>query len=466
MRPARVFRLGLLLAAAVGLGAGGCAYDPKFESGKTKCAPATVTMRCPSGFTCNESSGFCVSTGNGAGAGGGGLGGLGGDGAGGGSADGGAKGGAGGTTVVGAGGTIVAGTGGHGGGAGGATGVGGTSGVGGTTGTGGRGGAGGTIGVGGKTGTGGAAGGPASGTITYFTNLPAMGNPYRITSGPDGNLWFVEAAASRIARMTLAGVIDEFPTKTPMSGPFDIVTGLPGFLNYVWFMETSPGSGGTTAVGRVSVGATPALEEFPSQAKTGPIALAVGADNNLWYVDYGANLVGVYNPNDASKNMTFLANGPNDIAAGPDGNLWFTEFATNDVARIVPGTGTITRYPIATTSAFPTDIASDHQTNLWFLEISKVVRVTAQTGAMMEFTVSTTNTNGADILVAPDDGTIWFSNGGNRITKVVASATAITQTPYMVSNPNTAAVTGLTLGPDGNIWFTDRALQRIGRLVR
>src|SRR5262249_56379731 len=45
-------------------------------------------------------------------------------------------------------------------------------------------------------------------------------NPQGITRGPDGNLWFTEATADRIGRITPAGVVTQFSAgSTPRSRP-------------------------------------------------------------------------------------------------------------------------------------------------------------------------------------------------------------------------------------------------------
>src|SRR5438128_11788033 len=50
----------------------------------------------------------------------------------------------------------------------------------------------------------------AAQAITEFPMPTAEGQPFDITAGPDGNLWFTEQSASRIGRITPAGVITEF----------------------------------------------------------------------------------------------------------------------------------------------------------------------------------------------------------------------------------------------------------------
>ncbi|MGH7266700.1 MAG: virginiamycin B lyase family protein, partial [Candidatus Rokuibacteriota bacterium] len=55
-----------------------------------------------------------------------------------------------------------------------------------------------------------------------------------ITAGPDGNLWFTEAVANRIGRITPFGAITEFPVPTPGSTPVGITVGPDG---NIWFTE-------------------------------------------------------------------------------------------------------------------------------------------------------------------------------------------------------------------------------------
>ncbi|WP_455908027.1 Vgb family protein [Streptomyces cinereoruber] len=54
--------------------------------------------------------------------------------------------------------------------------------------------------------------------------------PTVITPGPDGALWFTEHKADRIGRITTDGVIDEFDLPTPGCGPFGIAAGPDGAL--------------------------------------------------------------------------------------------------------------------------------------------------------------------------------------------------------------------------------------------
>ncbi len=76
-----------------------------------------------------------------------------------------------------------------------------------------------------------------AGTIDEFSIPTASSEPFGITAGPDGNLWFTEESANKIGRITPKGAItasDEFFIPTASSVPFGITAGPDGNL---WFTE-------------------------------------------------------------------------------------------------------------------------------------------------------------------------------------------------------------------------------------
>src|SRR5437870_5446867 len=88
-----------------------------------------------------------------------------------------------------------------------------------------------------------------------FTAFPLTANshPLGIASGPDWNLWFVEANANQIGRITPTGTTTEFPIPTPNSLPVDAVAGPDG---NIWFVEFDGNQ-----IGRITP--TGAITEFP-----------------------------------------------------------------------------------------------------------------------------------------------------------------------------------------------------------
>ena len=173
-----------------------------------------------------------------------------------------------------------------------------------------------------------------AGVITEFPILPTAGSdPWDITAGPDGNLWFTEYAGNNIGRITTAGDITEFLIPTVGSQPHGITAGPDG---NIWFTENFGNN-----IGRI----TPAgvITEFP------------------------------------------VGSAPWGITAGPDGNIWFTENFGNNIGRITPA-GVITEFPIPTAGSWPWGITAGPDGNLWFTEqygdnIGRLNMATPQTGA-------------------------------------------------------------------------------------
>ena len=126
-------------------------------------------------------------------------------------------------------------------------------------------------------------------TIAEFPIPTASSGPVGITAGPDGNLWFTEARASKIGRITTSGGFAEFPVPT---------------------------------------------------ASSEPDGITAGPDGNLWFTEFAGNNIGRITPGPIVSFSEFLiptaSSDPRRITAGPkpqDG-LWFTEKIGNNVGRI------------------------------------------------------------------------------------------------------------------------------------
>src|SRR5229473_1907380 len=137
------------------------------------------------------------------------------------------------------------------------------------------------------------------GTITPFqagirTGGDVFGTgPERITSGPDGNLWFTEFWSNRIGRMTPAGVLTEYPlggSQSDQLQPFEIVAGPDGNL---WFTQSHP-SAPQGEIARITPKGALMVVALPNGGR--PNGIAVGPDGNVWFTDSGANVVGRITP--------------------------------------------------------------------------------------------------------------------------------------------------------------------------
>jgi streptogramin lyase len=79
---------------------------------------------------------------------------------------------------------------------------------------------------------------PGNEVLTEFP-VATSGNLLVIAAGPDGNLWFTENLANKLAKITPAGVVTELACiPTASSGPTSITVGSDGRL---WFTETGAG---------------------------------------------------------------------------------------------------------------------------------------------------------------------------------------------------------------------------------
>src|SRR5437667_141192 len=192
---------------------------------------------------------------------------------------------------------------------------------------------------------------PTSGLITEFCQVLTAGNPSGITGsprgitvGPDGNIWFAEVSGV-IGRITSAGVITEFASDLIRdSGPFAITAGRDGNL---WFTEFF----GNRIAQITPAGVVTEFPPLPNPAPlNGPRAITAGPDGNLWFTEYYGNRIGRVTPAGVITEFPPLSSptslsGPDSITVGPDGNLWFTEDSGNKIGRITPA-GVITELPL------------------------------------------------------------------------------------------------------------------------
>jgi streptogramin lyase len=308
----------------------------------------------------------------------------------------------------------------------------------------------------------GAAPGPAttriSGALSFVSLPSAASHPTTITFGPDGNLWFTEAGMGKIGRMTLGGVVTEFPlpSRDAHAIPTSIINGPDGAL---WFVETDGDK-----IGRI----TPQGEitEFAPPYESHPRGIALGPDGNLWYTAWQTSRIGILSP--AGQLLSEFAtptagSGPDSIVAGPDGALWFTEEAAGKIGRITLH-GVVTEF----SSPLPVDhpIVSGSDGNLWFASSlnGRIGRITPH-GQLTFFPAHRLDGALAG-MSAGSGGNLWF---------VLNAAAGSTDPPKFgritpagvidfVQSSERGVLNGLTFAPDGSLWFTVNDPAKIGRL--
>ncbi|HEY1687326.1 MAG TPA: RHS repeat-associated core domain-containing protein [Solirubrobacteraceae bacterium] len=276
-------------------------------------------------------------------------------------------------------------------------------------------------------------------TIEY--GVPAEGRPQDVTEGPEGNLWFTELSASKIAKMTPSGTLTEYALP-PVSEPGTITLGPDGNL---WFTEYNK-IGKITPAGVITQYAVPS-GSYPSGITTGP-------DGDLWFTNY--NKIGKITTSGAVTEYSLPASGAvQEITAGPGGDLWFTEFSGESIGKITPS-GVITEYKLSYTG--PDSITVGPDGNLWFTELveNKIAKMTPS-GAVTEYSVPSAAR--LRVIRPGPDGELWFSEETNKIGTITTSGAVTEYTLPSGSEPGR-----ITAGPNGYLWYTN-GKSKVGKMT-
>jgi virginiamycin B lyase len=251
--------------------------------------------------------------------------------------------------------------------------------------------------------------------------------------------------------------ITEFSIPTLGSGPAAITVGPEGNL---WFLEIDGNK-----LGRITVAGE--INEFAvrGQLCCGNATITTNpADGSLWFTEPGgrsiarASTSGLVTEFPVPNSMSVSG-----ITSGPDGNLWFTA-CCDVVGRITPF-GVFTMFPTPPTpnqSAGSGGITSGPDGNLWFTQKtpSRICRMTPA-GDVACFATPTANSLPVAIVSGPD-GNLWFTEqGANQIGRITPLG-VITEFGIQTAASSPAAITN---GPDGALWFSEPGGNRIGRIT-
>ena len=208
-----------------------------------------------------------------------------------------------------------------------------------------------------------------SGSVTNSWGVDGGPFPGDITTGPDGNLWFIAESQNR--SITPDGyLVDPFV----LDGSIPLaITRSPTGSDDLWFTARAPSRiGRITTAGAVTwyAGVTPDSD---------PPDIVYGPDGNFWFTERYADKIGRITTSGVVTEFGGLTAGsrPYGIARGWDGNLWFTENAGNRIGRITPS-GTVTEFGGLTAGSNPTSITDGPANTLWFTESAgnRIGRVT------------------------------------------------------------------------------------------
>ena len=285
--------------------------------------------------------------------------------------------------------------------------------------------------------------------LTEFPLPTADAKPSSIVLGPDGNMWFTEANAHKIGRITPAGVITEFPVTTTAQsiGPIVAVGGV------LWFAESNSGELGMITTEGV-------ISHVTQMDPTLVQGISADAAGNIWHTGFNNTVVRVV-PGGAQTAFTLPTPNaaPKWIAPGPDNTMWALENNASKAARIAAD-GAITEYPL-TDNAGPQAMALGPDGNFWitFGNGLGMGKLTPQ-GVYSVVNLPFDQSYGAGIVLG-DDNALWYGAGiGNSVIRLAVDGTT---TVFPVPTPS-ARLSGFAKGADGSIWFTEEDGNKIGHL--
>ncbi|MBL8522164.1 MAG: S8 family serine peptidase [Betaproteobacteria bacterium] len=287
------------------------------------------------------------------------------------------------------------------------------------------------------------------GQVTEYPLPTSASNPFDIAAGPDGNMWLTQLDAGRIARVTPQGVITEFPLPLSTSQPRGIAAGPDGNL---WFTEIA-----TAKIGRITPQGTITEFDIPWSGAT-PRGIAAGPDGNLWFTDSGALSIGRLTPSGAFMRfqLPWASNNLRGITAGPDGNLWFVELTGDRVGRITPS-GVMTEFPLPRSGAGPLSIVAGPDGAVWYTASSsnRVGRVSA-TGQITEYRLPNAGSSPIGIVVGPNN-VMWITNSNTAVNKISMLSIAGVSGAGVFSDlwwaGNSENGWGMTVQQHGNVQF-------------
>jgi streptogramin lyase len=254
-----------------------------------------------------------------------------------------------------------------------------------------------------------------------FYPIPAGSQPYSITNGPDGALWYGTSAG--VYRLTTAGV---------QTGPFGnystyggITTGPNGAL---WTVGGELNGGSIDQVGQITTSGAGTTYSLPTSTTS-------LCDSYLdKCIGYG-------------------------ITTGPDGAMWATETGGAHAVYRVSSSGSVTTYPFIDDQEPGKIIAGPAGSNVMYLNYCNDPWYADVCG------IASVSTSGTFTLIGPgtyfniynlvlgSDGNIWFSEGEDNqqvMTRMTPSG-QITGQYSLPSNPM-GLVDAMTTNPDTAIW--------------
>jgi virginiamycin B lyase len=316
-----------------------------------------------------------------------------------------------------------------------------------------------------------------AGAVKEFTITSESTNLTSLAVDPERNIWFTETNPGRIARISPMGVTTgefalPFGVGIQPAGPesYSEPDGLAlGADGNMWFTDRGTNKEGKSFVGYV----TPAgmIKEFPIPTPSRvPIGIAPGFKHDMWFTEE-ASIGQIGHVTEAGTVTEFLVSGSNGeylndqpvaIAQGADGNMWFTDLSLDlngkyDIGQITPA-GVVTLFPIPVPYRAPEAIALGADGNMWFTQSPATIGRITPAGVVSEVAVSSVGESYSGLALGPD-GDIWFTGSPNVFGRITPAGVV---TDFSQSSASSLPL-ALVRGGEGDLWYAEGS--HIGRLV-
>jgi virginiamycin B lyase len=173
-------------------------------------------------------------------------------------------------------------------------------------------------------------------------------SPIALTTGPDGALWFASfghwlnggpmanETPGYIGRLTTTGAVSLYPLSS--GEPWTITSGSDGSL---WFGTTGNWVNTTYMNGYIGRMSTSGIVTKYGAISGAPPSMTAGSDGALWFTDGSA--VGRITTDGTMTTYPLSGADPLSITAGPDGALWFTDYSYSPSPDFSTHSGSIGR---------------------------------------------------------------------------------------------------------------------------
>ncbi|MGA9314346.1 MAG: hypothetical protein WBV77_06925 [Solirubrobacteraceae bacterium] len=311
------------------------------------------------------------------------------------------------------------------------------------------------------------------GPITEYPIPTGESNPSAIAPGPDGAMWFTEAAGDKIGRIDSTGKITEYPIPTANAQPNGIVTGSDG---NIWFSETH-----ADKIGKL-VPSTGAIAEYAlPTANAEPMGVALGSEGNVWFAEYGSSKVGYITPAGAITEDGTLFGDDNPLyltaGTGEGSFMWYSGGSGHHV-----GYQTVAGYAGETTLPKSQDamgIATGSDGALYFSGFEPngtdaLDRLPFFAATISEVTIPGYEFSIGQLLGDSNLGFWYVHDVGQGATLVRVTSQGIftdeAKAPvpahssycYLETNLRACPQSGVAFGPGQAVWFTDFSTNSIG----